>query len=145
MLRKEELIDNFVIDNLKLVNFVIKKMNILNANDYEDYYQVGVIGLIHATKTYNNKFKGAFSTYAYACIKNEIIKYIKKNRSNYISLEDKIFNDIRIEDTIADNEELIIDKIIIKETYKKLYTLLNTILNDIEKKVIEMIFFNKLL
>lgn len=55
-------------------------------------------------------------------------------------MEDKIFNDIRIEDTIADNEELIIDKIIIKEMYKKLYTLLNTILSDIEKKVIEMIY-----
>ena len=42
--------DNLLTDNLKLVYFVIKKMNIFNSSEYEDYYQIGVIGLIYATK-----------------------------------------------------------------------------------------------
>ena len=28
--------------NLYLVNFVIKKMNIYNMNEYDDYYQTGI-------------------------------------------------------------------------------------------------------
>ena len=70
--------DNLLTDNLKLVYFVIKKMNIFNSSEYEDYFQIGVIGLIYATKTYNPNLKITFSTYAYVCIKNEILKYIKK-------------------------------------------------------------------
>ena len=61
-------------------------------------------------KTYNPNLKITFSTYAYVCIKNEILKYIKKNEKKYISLEDKLFDDIRIEDTIIDDDNSIIEK-----------------------------------
>lgn len=88
--------NNLITDNLKLVHFVIKKMNLYNSNDYEDYYQVGIIGLINAANTYNEKLKISFSTYGYVCIKNEILKYIKKNNhnENVISLEEKIYDEI---------------------------------------------------
>ena len=115
-------------------------MNIFNSNEYEDYYQIGVIGLIYATKTYNPNLKITFSTYAYVCIKNEILKYIKKNEKKYISLEDKLFDDIRIEDTIIDDDNSIIEKIILKETNNELYTILDTKLDDIERKIIKMSF-----
>ncbi len=132
--------DNLLTDNLKLVYFVIKKMNIFNSSEYEDYFQIGVIGLIYATKTYNPNLKITFSTYAYVCIKNEILKYIKKNEKKYISLEDKLFDDIRIEDTIIDDDNSIIEKIILKETNNELYTILDTKLDDIERKIIKMSF-----
>ena len=70
--------NNLITDNLNLVHFVIKKMNLNNSSDYEDYYQIGVIGLIYASNTYNSKLNITFSTYAYVCIKNEILKYLKK-------------------------------------------------------------------
>ena len=47
--------NDLIVGNLGLVHFVIKKMNISNLNEYDDFYQVGVIGLINAAKTYNDK------------------------------------------------------------------------------------------
>lgn len=41
-------------------------------NDYDDLYQTGVIGLIHAAASYEES-KGKFSTYACTCIKNQIL------------------------------------------------------------------------
>ena len=132
--------DNLITDNLNLVHFVIKKMNLNNCNDYEDYYQIGVIGLIYASNTYNRNLNITFSTYAYVCIKNEILKYLKKNSSQYLSIEDKIFDEIRIEDTLSDGDSTIIEKIIIKETNDELYEILYEKLNDMEKKIIKMSF-----
>lgn len=97
-----EIIENIITDNLNLVHHVINKYYKCNKNDYDDYYQVGVIGLINASKNYNPSLDASFSTYAYACIKNEILKYIKKNETNYISLEETVYDDIRVEDTIED-------------------------------------------
>ena len=74
--------NDLIVGNLGLVHFVIKKMNISNLNEYDDFYQVGVIGLINAAKTYNDKLNKSFSTYAYICIKNEILRYLKKNEKN---------------------------------------------------------------
>lgn len=70
--------DELIINNLNLIKFVINKMRIYSKNDYEDYYQVAVIGLINAVKSYDPSLKITFSTFAYVCIKNEILKYIKK-------------------------------------------------------------------
>ena len=132
--------DYLVTENLNLIHFVIKKMNLFNSNDYEDYYQVGVIGLINASKNYNSNFKTTFSTYAYVCIKNEILKYLKKDGERCFSLEDKIYDEIRIEDTISDNEKSPIEKIIIKETKTEIYRIINSELNALEKQIIKMFF-----
>lgn len=132
--------DSLITDNLKLVNYVIKKMNIFNSSEYEDYYQIGVIGLVYASKTYNSHLKITFSTYAYVCIKNEILKYLKKNEKKYISLEDKIFDEIKIEDTLIDNDTNVIEKIILNETNDELYKLLDEELNDMENKIVKMSF-----
>ncbi len=132
--------DDLIIDNLKLVHYVIKKMNIYNSNDYDDYYQAGVIGLMNAIRHYNSDFKTTFSTYAYICIKNEILKCIGKNTLDHLSLEDKIFDDIRIEDTLIDDDIDVVEKLIINETNEELYLLLKRELNDLERKVIFMSF-----
>ena len=132
--------NNQVLNNLNLVKYVIKKMNIFDKKDYDDYYQVGVIGLINAVNNYDNNLKITFSTYAYVCIKNEILKYLKKNTNNYISLEKEIFDDITIEETIKTNDEEIIETIILKETNKKIYDIINNELNEIETKIIKMSF-----
>lgn len=113
-------------------------MNIKVNSDYDDYYQVGVIGLINATKTYNYNFKISFSTYAYICIKNEVLKYIKKNEKKYISIEEKVNDDLCIEDTIEDENCNIIENIIINETNEELYEILDKNLNDMERQIIKM-------
>ena len=130
--------EKIIIENLKLVNFVLKKMNISNKSNYEDYYQVGVIGLINAAKMFNYDSKFSFSTYAYVCIKNEILNYIKKNEKNYLLLQESFYDEINIEDKIADESINIIDTIIMNETNNQLYFVLNNKLSDLERKIIKM-------
>ena len=40
--------------------------------DYDDLFQIGCIGLCKAAQTDRSGYKGAFSTYAYCLIRNEI-------------------------------------------------------------------------
>lgn len=131
---------NLVTDNLSLVKFVMKKMNIYDCNNYEDYFQIGVIGLINASKQYNEKLRITFSTYAYICIKNEILKYMKKNQNTDISLEETIYDEITIEDTIQDKSINILESIIINESVIDLNNILKENLSDFEYSIIKMTF-----
>ncbi len=132
--------NDLIVGNLGLVHFVIKKMNISNLNEYDDFYQVGVIGLINAAKTYNDKLNKSFSTYAYICIKNEILRYLKKNEKKCLSLEDTIYDEIKIIDTLSNNDFSTIENIIFKEEQDEVKNLLNVELDDIERKILKMTF-----
>ncbi|MBR1376695.1 MAG: sigma-70 family RNA polymerase sigma factor [Bacilli bacterium] len=128
---------------MKLINFVMKKMNLNSSIDFDDYYQVGTIGLIYASKNYNSNLKISFSTYAYTCIKNEILKYIKSNQNKKydISLDEQIYDNLILEETIADNSiENAIDTIIIEESNKELYRVLNDELTDDEKIIVKKLY-----
>lgn len=132
--------NDLITNNLNLVPFVIKKMNIFDMSDYEDYYQVGVIGLIYASKKYNKDLKISFSTFAYVCIKNEILKFLMKNNKNNISLDEYISEDITIKDIIADENCNIIEEIMFDELCSLLHEIINNKLSDIEKKIIKMYY-----
>lgn len=65
-----------------LVRKIISKYNYYG--DYEDLYQVGMMGLMKALKNY--KYKGAkFSTYAYQYIIGEVTSFIRENNPIKIS------------------------------------------------------------
>lgn len=49
--------------------------------DRDDLYQTGVIGLLHAAKTYDPCCTAAFSTWASSCIVSEIRHYVRHERS----------------------------------------------------------------
>ena len=135
-----EIIENIITDNLNLVHHVINKYFKCNKNDYDDYYQVGVIGLINASKNYKEGLDVSFGTYAYTCIKNEILKYIKKNQTNYVSLEENVYDDIRIEDTIEDERiKPAISKIINDESEDEMSSQLYYFLGD-DVNVIRMLY-----
>lgn len=53
----------------------------------EDLYQVGVIGLINAYKSYNKEYNTKFSTYAYPFILGEMRKYIRENNGIKVNRE----------------------------------------------------------
>lgn len=65
-------------DNLNLVHYVLQKHfhKHPNSQDYEDYFQVGCVGLVKAAQNYNPEI-GEFSTYAIHMIKGEIKRYIR--------------------------------------------------------------------
>ena len=67
------------------------------------------LGITKAAKTYKASLNNKFSTYAYQCIKNEILQYIKDNKkhSNTISIYSNINNDCELQDIIPDKINVI--------------------------------------
>lgn len=92
--------------------------------------------------TFNNKY--AFSTYAYAVIKNELNMYVTRHVNRMykrtVSIETPITDDLTLEDTLEDTKDYIedlidhIDIIEIREIFDSLY------LSDRDKRVLEMLF-----
>lgn len=75
--------EELIKDEEKLIYSIIKKYS--NYYDKDDLYQVAIIGLDKACKSYNIEENTKFSTYAYNWIKWEILDYIRKDRNIKIS------------------------------------------------------------
>lgn len=129
--------EKLVLDNVNLIYLVLKRLNLYDKRD--DYFDIGMIGLVEGARTYD-KTKGiAATTYLYRCIYNELCmtfrkkdpdgilslnKEIKETDNRTITLEDMIPSDINIE-----------EEVILKEQKEEMY---NEILklNEREKLVI---------
>lgn len=89
--------DEFIVKNMPLVGYAIKKyIKIFPNEDVDDYCQMGYIGLIKAQRTFNVE-RSSWSSYAIRCIVNEILMYKRKNR--------KYNNQIYLDDSIKDTDE----------------------------------------
>lgn len=72
----------------KYQNFIYKIMQEFNGyQNKEDLYQVGWMGLIKASKNYNESFGIKFSTYAYKYIKGEMSKLVREDKLIKINRE----------------------------------------------------------
>lgn len=78
-----ENLGEIIIENEGLIYKIINKYR--NYFELEDLYQVGVMGLIKASKTYNSEYGAKFTSYAYPFILGEVIKYINEYRNIKIS------------------------------------------------------------
>ena len=78
-----ENLGDIIIENEGLIYKIINKYK--NYFELEDLYQVAVIGLIKASKNYNNEYDTKFTSYAYPFILGEVIKYINEYRNIKIS------------------------------------------------------------
>ena len=90
--------DKLFFDNLNLVYHILQKLD-YNRNDREDLLHEGAIGLLKSIKNFDDKKGIRFSTYAFCCIKNEMLYYLRKNQYNYIYLNDYIYDDIELIET----------------------------------------------
>ena len=70
---------DLLVDNEKLVYSIINKFR--GYFDMDDLYQVGMIGLINASKNFNKSEGVKFSTYAYTYVFGEVNKYIRENNN----------------------------------------------------------------
>ena len=86
-------ITELIIENEGLIYKIINKYR--NYFEIEDLYQVAVMGLIKASKTYNSEYGAKFTSYAYPFILGEVIKYINEYRNIKISKENaKLYSKI---------------------------------------------------
>ena len=72
-----------IIENENLVYSIINKCG--GYYDVEDLYQVGMMGLINASKNYRKDTGVKFSTYAYTYVLGEVTKYMRDNRDIKVS------------------------------------------------------------
>lgn len=103
---------NLVIDNLKLVHYILRNKLHLNSNYYlyEDCYQEGCLGLTYAAIRYNPDLGYEFSTYAGNMIRCYIIKFIRDYRNEHrysrsvVSLSQKCISYVNMNDDRTIND-----------------------------------------
>lgn len=111
--------DELIINNIRLVRYVIHKMNLHHRAD--EYYDAGLIGLVKAANKFNPDKGIKFSSFAVTCIRNEILIEIRKEYPERpISLDITVSvngydnkNELTLLDMIPDSfnmEEYIIEK-----------------------------------
>lgn len=106
--------DALVCNNIRLVYFIFGRLKkeMFAPAEKEDILSSGVLGLVKAANTYDEKRGVKFSTYAAMCIRNEIFMYLRKTNRYYtkeVSLEEPVSVDdngatLTIADTLEANE-----------------------------------------
>lgn len=138
--------ERLIIENEALVYHVLKQMHLYS--QLEDYYDVGMIGLCKAAKTFDNSKGSKFSTYACICIRNTILMDIRdqKRQCDYysVSLQTPVGgekDEILLEDTISDYE-LEVD-ILNKEEKMALIESIRKLDND-DRQMIDLYFWKEM-
>ncbi|MBL8748110.1 MAG: FliA/WhiG family RNA polymerase sigma factor [Planctomycetes bacterium] len=73
--------DRLVEQYLPLVRYVVARLPVTMpaALDRDDFYSVGVIGLMHAAATYDPSRGASFKTFAYTAIRGAILDEVRRN------------------------------------------------------------------
>lgn len=109
--------ERLILENLALVRYISNQFT-QDYFEYEDIVSIGTIGLIKASKSFDERKKIKFSTYAGTCIKNEIGMYYRKTKKlkNEVSMEEPIAKDcedgeLLLENVIADENVNVVQEI----------------------------------
>lgn len=68
--------DALVVKYLPLVRKITKAFYRRGGPSFDDLFQVGCIGLVHAGQYWDPERAASFITYAYTCVRQEIIKHL---------------------------------------------------------------------
>lgn len=138
----------FLVNKYKnIIDIVIKKYfseYTLIGLDEKDLYQEGLIGLLHAIDTYQEKKDALFKTYATRCIENSIKTAIARSyNSKNKNLNDSVsldyvdpYTNRNLYDLIGDPD--VIETLISKEDIEELDKYIGRTFRGLEKKVIEL-------
>lgn len=112
--------EKLILENQNLIYVVLKKLNLYNQR--EEYFDLGMIGLVKGVKSYDKNKGYKLSTYLNVCIKNEILMFLRKRRINCLSLETNITENLKIKDVIED-DNLNLDRFIYNNLYEAIHNL----------------------
>ena len=135
--------EELILKNTNLIYAVIKKLKLYHRLD--EFYDVGMIGLVKGAKKYDSSLGYTPSTYLYRCIYNEILMSIRRINSGreipeykMASLSTEIGENITLGDTIQDEKDFE-EEIIKKEQITILYKELSN-LTEQEQLIINLTF-----
>jgi len=134
--------NEFIEHNIRLVlKRVCTKFKFIDY-DKKELVSIGIIGLIKAVNTFDINKHSRFSSYAYKCIDNEILIFLRnlyrKNKLRIISFEHDIASNMKQLDILKTDTNIEQDYI-----DKENISLINKIINDLkakEEKIIKMYF-----
>ncbi len=129
-------------DRYKNLIKAISRSYFLIGGDKEDLFQEGLLGLFNAIISYNGK--SSFKSYAYVCIRNNIVSVIKtyntlKNRPmlNYVSLTAFTEGDIDKSDIFIDEKDFDPETAYInKESSEELKVKIKNTLSNLENEIL---------
>lgn len=136
--------DELILKNIPLIYKCIKDMRLYwnTEDEFQDYYDAGLIGLINGVRTYNET-KSKPSTYFCKCIRNSISREIQLsnlpkrvvNKMYKTSLSEVVSNesDLTYLDILADPDTDIENDIIRKEKIEELIDAVNHLKNEKDK------------
>lgn len=137
--------EKFLTFNLRLVLFEVLKefKNVYNV-EKSDLFSIGCLGLIKAVDSFDLSKDNSFSSYAKVCIDNEILNYLKKQRTGYTfySLDDFLYNDEGRNDKKL--ESVISDSFNIEEDYesKEVNGIVGDLLDELTPREKKMVMLN---
>lgn len=101
--------EKLIVNNKKLVAYISNTYSY--ANEYDELYSAGLIGLINGIDSFNPEKGIKLSTYLYICIENQILRYLKENSRQlpYVSLEETIH-------TSKDGEEIYLKEVLAQDS-----------------------------
>lgn len=128
-----------VMKNQGLVKYMVNNLTKTWSNDYfDDFVQIGTIGLIKAAESFDESKGITFATYASRCIKNEIFMFLRKEKKvkDNISLDEPISVDfegkeLTLSELVPDNSVQVDEKI---EQRSNIEEYFNIILNVFEPR-----------
>lgn len=133
--------ERLIIHNMRLVAHIARKYTNSSVSQ-EDLISIGTIGLIKAVSTYTPERSPRLGAYAARCIENEILMWIRKYRKekNEISINeplgtDKEGNDIKFDDIIGTDPDIVADDIEMKFNVVDLYKAIESELTPREKVI----------
>lgn len=127
-------------DNINLVHFIVHKYFPNIGFEYEELVSIGCIGLIKASRTYDPT-KVKFSSYAFSCIRNEILMLIRKSKKDIDAIpissgdDDEGYN--FLENKLV-SEDDIENELITRSYIDSIMSL--TCLTSLEQQVMNMIY-----
>ncbi len=139
---EQSISNKLVEDNLKLVYYLFQRLrhNTLTDRYKDDIISEGMIGLVKAARSYDEKRGTKFSTYAALCIRNEMLMFLRRLNRQIpceVSLSEQIGHDqegnpLCLEDVLEDEsqtEERIIERLMLEDFEKRQ--------SPIDRKIIE--------
>lgn len=139
-------IEKLIIENQALIAHIIKTKYHPSCEDFDDYFSIGMIGLVKAAMSFDETTGTKFSTYAGKVINNEILMYLRKIKKQRfeVSLDSPVYEDddseiLTLDGTIAYSSLGIQERLeLINDAENVLFIILN-ILTPIQK--IALLFY----
>lgn len=135
--------DELVLRNVNLIYSALKRLGLYNRCD--EFFDVGMIGLIKGANKYDKSLGYSESTYLYRCIYNALLMEIRKKSSGRripdyktTSLSSVIEDNITLEDIIPDDLDIEED-LVKKEQINQLMNEVSNLSKD-EQRVINYTF-----